>query len=75
VDEVIQKAYSALAGGRARIVAATIEDALAVVEQPNRPGVLDDRNWQLPLPGGLEALKTDRRPRALAAAISRARKG
>ena len=74
VDEVIQKAYAALAGGRARIVAATVDDALAVVEQPNRPGIVDERNWQLPLPGGLDALRTDWRPRALAAAITRARK-
>src|SRR5919204_822174 len=73
VDEVIRKAYAALAGGRARIVAATVDDALAVVEQPNRPGIVDERNWQLPLPGGLDALRTDWRPRALAAAITRAR--
>jgi 4-alpha-glucanotransferase len=54
------------------VVAATLEDALAVPEQPNRPGTLDERNWSVPLPGGLQGLESDPRPRRLAAAINRA---
>lgn len=59
VEEVVLRTYSTLAAAPSRVVVASLEDALRVVEQPNRPGTLDPRNWSLALPGGLERLRSD----------------
>jgi 4-alpha-glucanotransferase len=46
-----------LATSRARLVAATLDDALAVEERPNLPGTTHERpNWQIGLPVLLDAM-------------------
>ena len=65
VEEVIERAYGLLAQAPSAIVAATLEDALAVQERPNVPGA-PERSWSLALPAPLENLQSD--PLALAIA-------
>jgi 4-alpha-glucanotransferase len=46
-----------LATSKARLVAATLDDALAVEDRPNLPGTTDQRpNWQIGLPLALEEI-------------------
>jgi 4-alpha-glucanotransferase len=57
-EKVIERAYMLLAESPCLIVAATLEDALAVRERTNMPGTVEQwPNWSIPLPGGLEALE------------------
>ena len=73
VEEAVLRVYSALARSPSRLVAASLEDAARQVEQPNRPGTLDPRNWSLALPGGLERLRSDPFVSRLAAALREGR--
>jgi 4-alpha-glucanotransferase len=67
VDEVIEASYGLLAQAPCLLVAAVLEDALAVRERPNMPGTVDQwPNWCLALPVPLEDI--ERAP--LAAAIA-----
>jgi 4-alpha-glucanotransferase len=69
VCEVIERAYQALASAPSALVAATLEDAFAVIEKPNAPGALAGYpSWSLALPVPLEEFPTA----PLAAAIGRA---
>jgi 4-alpha-glucanotransferase len=62
LEEVILAAYRSLASSPCRLVAATMEDALAVEERPNMPGTGDSwPNWSLALPSSLEAIIRDPR--------------
>ncbi|MGH9190657.1 MAG: 4-alpha-glucanotransferase [Acidimicrobiales bacterium] len=72
VDDVVVAAYQALAQAPSLLLAAALEDALAVEERPNMPGTTDEwPNWSLALPSTLEEMKADPRPRRLAAALTR----
>lgn len=67
-----QKAYSALAAGPSRLVMASLEDALAVAEQPNKPGTTGAwPNWCLALPGGLDGLRAAAGPARLGGILGR----
>ncbi len=56
--DVAVAAYTALARGRPRIVLASLEDALGVVERPNVPGTTTEfPNWRLALPSSLEEIE------------------
>jgi 4-alpha-glucanotransferase len=71
VEQVIETTYRALAESPARIVTATLEDALQVEERPNMPATTHERpNWSLALPGGLEALDSSPLARRIAAVLN-----
>jgi 4-alpha-glucanotransferase len=58
--------------GRAMIVAATVEDALLVVDRPNMPGTTTQwPNWRIALPATIEDLQTDPLPQQLAEILNR----
>lgn len=72
VDDVVAFAYQALARAPSLLLAAALDDALAVEERPNMPGTTDEwPNWSLALPSTLERMEADPRPRRLAAALTR----
>jgi 4-alpha-glucanotransferase len=74
VDEVIVRTYKDLAQAPCVLVAATLEDALAVEERPNMPGTVDEwPNWSIALPVPLEDLEEASLPRAIAGALSEGR--
>jgi 4-alpha-glucanotransferase len=57
-EEVAVRVHSALADAPSMLVSATLEDALGVVEPPNRPGTRHEwPNWSLALPLPLEAIQ------------------
>lgn len=59
VDRVIPAVYEKLAQSPARIVLATLEDAVGSTDRPNMPGVTEGwPNWKIALPKSLEELKT-----------------
>ncbi|HVL51251.1 MAG TPA: 4-alpha-glucanotransferase, partial [Actinomycetota bacterium] len=69
--EVIPAVHRRLAGCRARIVMATLEDALAAPDRPNMPGVSQGwPNWSLPLPKTLEQVMESNSVRRVVEAIS-----
>jgi 4-alpha-glucanotransferase len=72
VEDVIVDVHARLAAGPAALVAATLEDGLALPERPNLPGTTVERpNWSLALPTPLEdALATPLLTR-LTSALSR----
>jgi 4-alpha-glucanotransferase len=56
--EVAVAAYTALSKGRTRIVLASLEDALGVIERPNVPGTTTEfPNWRLSLPQSVEEIE------------------
>jgi 4-alpha-glucanotransferase len=56
--EVAVNAYTSLAKGRTRMVLASLEDALGVIERPNVPGTTTEfPNWRLALPAPLEEIE------------------
>jgi 4-alpha-glucanotransferase len=70
--EVAESAHRALASSPARLVTATLEDALGVAERPNRPGTTTEwPNWSLALPQTLEDLERDPGPARLAEVLRR----
>jgi 4-alpha-glucanotransferase len=73
VEEAAEAVYGALAASPSRVVAATLEDALGVIERPNLPGTQDPRNWSLALPVPLEQLVREPTPERLARQIRRFR--
>jgi len=71
-DQVIEAAYRALGDSPARVVTATLEDALQIEERPNIPATTHQwPNWSLALPGGLEALEASPLAARIAAELSR----
>jgi len=69
-SDVIEQAYRRLAEAPSRIVAATLEDAQAVVQRPNMPGTIDQwPNWSLALPQELETMMAAELPRRIARAL------
>jgi 4-alpha-glucanotransferase len=64
--EAVVRAHELLASAPSAVVLASVEDALAVSERPNRPGTLEPENWSLALPKPLEEIESD----SLAAAVA-----
>jgi 4-alpha-glucanotransferase len=72
VDEVIVAAHRRLAASPCALVAATLEDALALPRRPNLPGTTGERpNWSLSLPLPLEAALEDPLVARVTAALRR----
>jgi 4-alpha-glucanotransferase len=53
-DEAVTGAYRLLARAPSLLLAASLDDALAVADRPNMPGSTDRPNWRIPLPVPLE---------------------
>lgn len=73
-EAVTAAVYSALAGAPSRLLAVTLEDALAVRERVNLPGSPTWPNWRIALPESLERIRRDPRVTALAHLIEQARR-
>jgi 4-alpha-glucanotransferase len=72
VSEVIPAVYASLAQAPSRLVAATLEDGLAVNERPNHPGTGPEQpNWSLALPYSLDAIESHPGVRQLAALLAK----
>jgi 4-alpha-glucanotransferase len=71
LEDVIVAAHRLLAEAPARLVTATLEDAVAAPRRPNVPATGCDRrpNWSLPLGSSLEELMQAPLPRRLARAL------
>jgi 4-alpha-glucanotransferase len=68
----VELTYRALAAAPSRVILATLDDALAVVERPNMPGTTTEwPNWSLALPIPLERLEEMELPRRIAAVMKR----
>jgi 4-alpha-glucanotransferase len=52
----VTAAYRLLAQAPSWLLAASLDDALAVPDRPNMPGTVDRPNWSIPLPVPLEEL-------------------
>ncbi|HEX2192624.1 MAG TPA: 4-alpha-glucanotransferase [Acidimicrobiales bacterium] len=71
-EEVVAATYAALGQAPSLLLAASLDDGLAVEERPNMPGTLDEwPNWSIALPLPLEEVEGDPRPRAIADALGR----
>jgi 4-alpha-glucanotransferase len=71
-EAAIEKTYRTLATAPSRVILATLDDALAVVERPNMPGTTTAwPNWSLALPLPLEEIEEAPLPRRLAAVMKR----
>ncbi|MEA2827248.1 MAG: 4-alpha-glucanotransferase [Actinomycetota bacterium] len=71
-DEAVAALYGALGAAPCLLLAAALDDAVAVPERPNMPGTVDEwPNWSIALPVTLEELMADPRPRAIARALDR----
>lgn len=72
VRRVIHETYRSLGEAPSLIVAATLEDALAVEDRPNMPGTQSRErpNWSLALPASIETLETWPGARTIADALA-----
>jgi 4-alpha-glucanotransferase len=72
VDTVIARLHEVLGRTPARIVTATLDDAMAVEERPNMPATSDEwPNWSLALPQPIETLPKSPLAKRIAKALSR----
>ena len=72
VEEVIVTVHQRLSAAPCALVAATLEDALALRRRPNLPGTTDERpNWSLGLPMPLEEVLDDPLVARVASALRR----
>ncbi len=72
LDEVIVETHRALGRAPSRVLLATLDDALAVSEQPNMPGTTTSwPNWSLALPKTIEEIREAALPRRIAAVLHR----
>jgi len=71
--EAVTAAHRLLATAPSMLLAATLEDALGVVERPNLPGTTPERhpNWSLALPQTLEELEGATLARRIASLLRR----
>lgn len=77
VEEVVVALHAHLAAAPNRLVLAQLDDALAVADRPNVPGtdrVARPANWSLPLPVRVEELADHATVRAVADAMTTARR-
>lgn len=73
LPEVIEATYASLAEAPCAIIAAVLEDAVAVEERPNMPGTIDEwPNWCLALPVPLEQIEQSQLAAAIARGLNRA---
>jgi len=71
-DEAVTRLYGALGTAPCVLLAAALDDVLAVAERPNMPGTVDSwPNWTIALPATLEELMAEPRARAIAQALTR----
>jgi 4-alpha-glucanotransferase len=70
IEEVVERTYGLLAESRAAIVAATLEDALAIEERPNMPGA-PHCSWSLALPAKLDEIQSHPLANAIARQLRR----
>ena len=71
-DEAVMAAYAALSRAPSLLLAAGLDDALAVEERPNMPGTFDEwPNWSMALPAPIEDLRDDARPAEIARLLRR----
>jgi 4-alpha-glucanotransferase len=71
VEVVIRRVYADLAGAPCLLLAASLDDMLAVEERPNLPATIDEwPNWRLALPRSLEELEAMELPAAIGANLS-----
>ena len=73
LEEIVVALHRRLAESPAKLVAATLEDALRVEQRPNLPGILSSRrpNWSVALPVPIEELGADARVTAVVEALRR----
>jgi 4-alpha-glucanotransferase len=70
--DVVGATYEVLGAAPCRLLAATVDDALAVEERPNLPGTTDQwPNWSLALPVPLDDLPAQPGPHRIARSLSR----
>lgn len=70
--EVVARVYADLGHAPCLVLAASLDDALALEERPNMPGTVDEwPNWRLGLPVSLEEVGQMVLPRRIAASLSR----
>jgi 4-alpha-glucanotransferase len=71
-ETVVERVYADLANAPCLLLAASLEDALAVSDRPNMPGTVDEwPNWRVALPFSLEAIESRELPRAIARHLNR----
>jgi 4-alpha-glucanotransferase len=71
-DRVILRTHEALARAPSVLLAATLDDVLAVPDRPNMPGTTDQYPcWCIPLPRTLEQITRDPRATRIARALTR----
>ena len=67
VERVIDASYAALGTAPCALLAAVLDDALAVAERPNMPGTIDQwPNWCLALPATIEQIQKSELAQAIA---------
>jgi 4-alpha-glucanotransferase len=72
IDDVVVEIHRRLACAPSALVAATLEDALALRHRPNVPGTTDERpNWSAALPAPLAEVLDDRLVDRVADALAR----
>ena len=70
--EAVVAAYRALGNAPSAVLAASLDDALAVEQRPNMPGTVDQwPNWSLALPQTLEEVESATLPRQIADELRR----
>jgi 4-alpha-glucanotransferase len=75
VEDVIVSVHRRLARAPSAVVAATLEDALAVTQRPNMPGTVSERpNWSLALPLRIDEILSDPLVNALCAGMREGRR-
>lgn len=72
--QAVAAAYRALGQSRSAVLAASLDDALAVEQRPNMPGTtVQWPNWSLALPQSLEELESAPLPQQIADSLRRAK--
>jgi 4-alpha-glucanotransferase len=74
VEGVVERVYADLARAPCLLLAASLDDALALEERPNMPATVDEwPNWKLALPTPLDDFDQLELPKAIAASLDRGR--
>jgi len=73
LDEVIVETHRALGAAPSRVLLATLDDGLGVMEQPNMPGTTTTwPNWSIALPKTIEEIREAALPARIAGVLARA---
>jgi 4-alpha-glucanotransferase len=73
-DDIVTAMHAALAASPARLIAASLYDALGELRQPNMPGTTDQYpNWRIPLAAALEEIQSDGRVHSIARLLAAGR--